>query len=123
METGKLSFDESKLRIALGTDRNAVEKLFTTKGTGLGSKFTDIIDKMTDDVDGLIARKADTYDKQIEVFQSQIDSLSDRLAKEQERLYNQFYAMEEALANLQTQKTAVDNIPSANIWNSDNKKS
>jgi len=123
METGKLSFDESKLREALGGDREAVEQLFTMKDTGIGAYFSSVLDNITDEYHGLIKQKTDTYDSQIEVFQSHIDSLGDRLAKEQDRLYLQFYAMEEALASLDSQKTAIENMTNYNLFNTSGKKS
>jgi flagellar hook-associated protein 2 len=123
LETGKLSFDETKLRAALGDDRSSVEQLFTMKDSGLGAHFSTVLDNLTDQYSGLIKQKDDSYDSQIEVFQSHIDSLGDRLAKEQERLYNEFYAMETALASLDSQKTAIANMTNINLFNTTGSKS
>jgi flagellar hook-associated protein 2 len=117
LSTGQLSFDQSKLRSVLASSRDNVEKLFSAADTGLGAHFYSTLDSITNDTTGTIKHKDDAYDSQVQVFQSQIDTLNTRLSSEQTRLYNQFYNMETVLAQLQTQKSVVDNLPSASVWN------
>ena len=119
-QTGEISFDEAAFRSALAARRSDVEALFTTDETGFGAYASGVIDQLTDDYNGTIKRKNDQYDDQIQVFQQQSDGLEARLAKVQERLYAEFYAMEEALARLQTQKTAIENMPNYLTYSSKN---
>jgi flagellar capping protein FliD len=122
METGKLSFDAIKLRSALSTQRDDVETLLTTADVGVGEYAADLIDNLTDEYDSVIQRKADQYDATIEVYQDHADSLAARLAMVQQGLYNQFYGMEDALAKLQTQRTAIENMTSLLTYNSNSNK-
>ena len=122
-QTGSLAFDASKMRAALSENRSAVETLFTTDDTGLGAHFSSVLDGLTDQYTGLITRKNKQYDDQIDVFQTQIDSLKDRLKKVQARLYSEFYNMEETLSRLQSQQTAIDNISTITLYNNGQKKS
>jgi len=110
METGRVSFNEEKLRTALAARHDDVEKFLTLADTGFGEYAAEAIDKLTDAYDGLIKGKADQYDDQVEVYQQHAESLAARLVKVQERLYTEFYAMEEALARLQSQQTAISNM-------------
>jgi flagellar hook-associated protein 2 len=123
LETGRIAFDETKMKGALGARRQDVEDLFTTDTTGFGAYASSVVDTLTDEYQGVIKRTNDQYDSQIELFQEQSESMAARLAKVQERLYNEFYGMEEALANLQTQKTAIDNWPNYLSYSSSSKKS
>lgn len=110
LETGKVAFDPTELREALASNRSDVEELFTTVETGLGAYFSSVLESITDEYDGVLKRKSDMLDDKLEVLQSQVESIEARLAKVQVRLYREFYAMEEALSLLETQRTAVENL-------------
>ena len=71
---------------------------------------------------GLMGRQPPPFDDQIELFASRITDLTARLARVQARLYSEFYAMEEALAKLQTQREAIENMPNYLASNSGNTK-
>jgi len=123
LETGKISFDSAKLTQALATDRQDVEAFFTTEDTGFGAYASGVLDKLTDEYGGVIKRQSDLYDGQVEVFQSQIDNLTARLDMVQSRLYTEFYAMEEALSILQSQRTAIENMPNYLTYSSKSSQS
>jgi flagellar hook-associated protein 2 len=111
LETGNISFDPSELREALALHRTDTEELFATEDTGLGAHFAEVLEKITDEYDGVIKRKNDLFDDQIELLTSRITDLAQRLAKVQSRLYNEFYTMETVLSRLQTQRQAIENMP------------
>lgn len=111
MPTGNISFSQSKLREALATGRSDVERLFTGAETGLGAHFSEVLENITDEYSGLLKRKSDLLNDQIEVLQTRKESLEERLVKVQARLYSEFYAMEEALSMLEAQRTAIENLP------------
>ena len=111
METGKVFFSPSKLREALASGRSDVEMLFTTDETGLGAHFSSVLDDLTDEYDGVLKKKSDLFNDQVAVLQSRIDDINARLVKVQARLYREFYVMEETLSRLQTQRSAIENMP------------
>jgi flagellar hook-associated protein 2 len=119
LETGNISFESTDLINALAEDRQAVEDLFTTEDTGLGAYFVETLERITDEYDGLTANKDDLYEDQIEVLQTQVNDLEDRVSATQTRLYSQFYAMETAISALQSQQTIIDNLPNYFDNNSD----
>jgi len=118
METGNITFNPSRLREALATRRSDVEDLFTTETTGLGAHFSEVLENITDEYSGLLKRKSDLLDDQIDVLETRKESLEDRLVKVQARLYAEFYAMEEALAALEAQRTAIQNLPNLLAYSS-----
>lgn len=111
METGKIIFSPNKLREALASNRSDVETLFTKEDTGLGAHFSSVLDNLTDEYDGVLKKKSDLFNDQVKVLQSQIDNINSRLIKVRARLYKEFYSMEETLARLQTQRSAIENMP------------
>ncbi len=102
----QLEFDEDKFKEAYQNNAEAIEQLFATEETGFGYVFDDILDDLTD-YDGTLTRKTENYDDIIKVHQDRIDYLEDILATKEQRLYNQFYQMEQALAQLQSMQEAL----------------
>jgi flagellar hook-associated protein 2 len=134
---GKLEFDKDRFREALADDPEAVEELFTrrtidpdsdTTDFGNGITVTDrsartqytelgvipqleqLADLYIDSIDGVLTRRNRALDNQIQTQQGRIDSLTEGLTRERERLERQFVAMEQALAQLQGQQNALASI-------------
>lgn len=128
----KLEFDEEKFASAYESDPTAVEELFSTydkdaysaavakgdtevanfyKTTTMGFAWVidHMIDTLTDD-SGTITKATDAYDTRMDLISDRIEYLNELLEKKELRLYNQFYAMEEALAKMQDMSTALDSL-------------
>ncbi len=110
-ETGSIVLSQSRLREALATRRDDVERLFTRDETGLGPHFAKVLEDITDEYSGVLKRKSDLLNDQAAVLETRKKTLEDRLVKVQERLYREFYSMEQSLAALQTQRKAIENLP------------
>ena len=122
-----LSFDETKFRNALETDFDAVEQLFTFKETETDSETGDVnflaggiiprIDNLlanfTDPLTGTLKNRLTGLDNLIELGNDRIDQLQVQLDAKRARLEFQFLAMERALAQLQTQSSALTNFQSS----------
>lgn len=119
----RLVFDESKLQTALSNDREAVKQLFTLKTTttdaeglikvataGFGTKLSELIKSLTDSTNGALKLKDDALTNVIELNKDRITSLDARLEARRQRLQFQFDAMERALAQLQSQGTALSSF-------------
>ncbi|MCL2710595.1 MAG: flagellar filament capping protein FliD [Planctomycetaceae bacterium] len=130
-ETGKLIFDEDKFQEAWARDPEAVQKFFfdereytdkdgktTTVSVGWAQKFTDLADSFQGDgaILGKIPARLDTLTTQIDRNDLRIEFMEQRLEFKRQMYLKQFYAMEQAMARMTGDMSAVSNI--ANAWQS-----
>lgn len=109
-DDGKLSLNETELREAIANDRADVEEFFTNDGTGLADRLSAQADRIAGIEQGMLLNRGQTLTTQIEFNQSRIESLNARLERERERLLRQFYATEEAIARIQSNQVAIQQI-------------
>ncbi len=120
----KLSLDSTKLRDALENDIESVQQLFTLKETttdavtgettttaaGIGVDFAELLANLTDSNTGTIASRLSSIDNQLESNNDRIDRLDLLLDAKRLRLQTEFNAMEQTLALLQRQASALSGI-------------
>ncbi|MEM6260587.1 MAG: flagellar filament capping protein FliD, partial [Planctomycetota bacterium] len=132
----RVEFDQNKFTEALQTDRDAVEALLTFEqfevdpdtgedtdviaAQGVGIEISKLLDRLTDDIDGLVQSKLDTLDSQVQLNQDRIEELDIRLEAKRQRLLAEFQAMEAALAQLQDQSSALGQIQQISAPQSNN---
>lgn len=128
---GVLTFDKDKFREAYENDPQAVENLFAAfKGTttttkeiapgvtvnvteqtftvlGFGDLFDQLLDGLTNSIDGTMTLADQVFQDQIDLTKSRIDAFNVRLDARRARLERQFVAMETALAQLQGMNNAL----------------
>lgn len=135
-DNGKLSIDESKLRGALQTDPESVQKLFTSEAgvdadgnqtfNGLATNLKKVMDKYVKtmgsmDTKGILIRKAgskssalsltqNTYYDQMKSIDKLLESLKARLKKEQDRYVSQFSTLETLIANMNSQSSYLSSM-------------
>lgn len=134
-DNGKLSLDESKLRAALESDPEKVEKLFTgaasDDGTtrtydGLATNLKKVMDKYVETMGaweskGVLIRKAGSESspvsitenylyKQIAEINKQIASLQTRLESERDRYIKQFTSLETLISQMNSQSSYLSQI-------------
>lgn len=137
---GVLEFDTERFRDALAQDPQAVENLFaafeqapiedevlledangnplaTTPNTtatynvlGIAEIIKNLTDSMTNGSDGLLTRRKNTLDAQIDQQNDRIEGFNESLERKRARLNAQFLAMERAIASLQGQQSALGSI-------------
>ncbi len=120
---GTLRLDSSKLTNALATDREAVKNLFTFKTTetdedgetvttarGVGIIIDDLLERLTDTDTGIIESRVATLTRQMDLNNDRIETIDEALAARRARLEAQFLAMEQALAGLQEQSSALASL-------------
>ncbi len=124
-KTGKLEIDEDKLREAIKNNPDAVKNLFL-KDTdqddkvddgelGVAAKMYNILDSYTSTSNrkyagkvyktGIIPMRIDSLEDQVKSYETQIEDYETRLELVEERYWNQFNAMESALAKLNNQSS------------------
>lgn len=108
----RLDFDEEEFREAYQDRPELVEDLFAHDETGFGTAIADVLDGLTRDFDGVLARKDDLLTKQQEQLNDRIDTLTVLLEAKRARLEAQFVGLEASLASLQGQQTALSALAS-----------
>ncbi len=126
----RVEFDQDKFNQALQTDRDAVEALLTFEqfeldengeetdtlvAQGVGVEISKLLDRLTDDIDGVVQGKLDTLDTQVRLNEQRIEELNERLESRRQRLLAEFQAMETALAQLQDQSAALGQIQAISV--------
>ena len=128
---GQLEFDSEKFRQALTEDPAGVAELFagfkqeptqpkqiapgvTVANTdevfsklGVLEIIAQVAESFTDSIDGQLTSRKNTFDTQIGLQQKRIDSFTVQLDQKRSRLERQFAAMEQALAQLSAQQSAL----------------
>jgi flagellar hook-associated protein 2 len=101
---GKLTLDANKLTDALTTNRLDVKAFMTDPDAtkGISAKLTALLDPIAK-IDGLVDQRADSAGNESKRIDDQIAVIEDRITAKQERLKLQFAAMEQALAQSQSQ--------------------
>ncbi len=134
---GELEFDEEKFTAAYESDPAAVENLFSALETvtqteqeispgitvqssstqslmrGFGAIFDDLLDGLTNPVDGTLTRADQNFKDQIALVNTRIAAFEERLDAKRLRLERQFTAMEMALSSLQGQGNALASLASS----------
>jgi flagellar hook-associated protein 2 len=129
-----IELDETRLREAISTDLEAVTELFSLKtesvagaeeiapgvtvpssgsnvtAKGVGATLEDLLEGLTDSIDGTLTVAANRIDSQIEISNDRIDQLTLLLDAKRLQLERQFAAMEITLANLQAQQSSLQSL-------------
>jgi flagellar hook-associated protein 2 len=100
---GKLTLDATKLTDALDTNRLDVKAFLTDTTKGISAKLTKLLDPVAKATSGLMDVRAKQAGDQASSYEDQIARIEDRLTQKADRLRAQFTAMEQALAQSQSQ--------------------
>lgn len=130
----QLTIDDAKLRGLIESDPAAVEELFagfqiqqsgssspvegvtvesnstTYSKLGFGDIFDQMLQRLTNTVDGTTTLADRNFQKQIDALKKRITNIDDRLSVKRDRYQRQFAAMERAIARVQSQQSAVSGI-------------
>ncbi|MBI9016602.1 MAG: flagellar filament capping protein FliD [Phycisphaerae bacterium] len=107
----KIKFDDSVFREAFAADADAVAELFTKTDVGVGDYIADKLESIAStSMSSTLKNALETMSSQQKMYDSRIEYLEDVLSTKEDRMYTQFYAMEEAIAKLQSQQSSISNI-------------
>jgi flagellar hook-associated protein 2 len=131
-ESGKLVFDEDKFEEAWARDPEGVQKFFfdereypnadgTTRTVSVGwaQRFSDLADTFQGSAtagSGKLMTRMDTLTIQIDRNEQRIEFMEGRLEFKRQLYMKQFFAMEQAMARMTSDMSAIGNI--ANAWQS-----
>jgi flagellar hook-associated protein 2 len=100
---GKLTLDGTKLDDLLDTNRLDVKSFLTDTTQGISAKLNKLLDPVAKVTSGLIDVRAKQAGDEATGIEDQITLMEDRLTQKSDRLRAQFTAMEQALAQSQSQ--------------------
>lgn len=134
---GALEFDKERFRSAFEQDPEAVEAMFNRRtidpdgndidlGDGITGRdpnadtaFSELgvipqieqfINTYIDSIDGVLTRKNESIGRQIDLQEADIQRINASLEVKRQKLTTQFTAMEQAIAQLQSQQSALSSI-------------
>jgi flagellar hook-associated protein 2 len=120
---GAISFDSSAFQSAYAADPTAAENLFTQQNTGIGALIDSSMTKLVDPVSGVITLSNSTLTDQNDNFQTSITELNALIANKKSQLEEQFANMEQVLAGLQSQQSALSSLSGVSSSSSSSKSS
>ncbi len=136
----RLEFDKERFRAALDDDLESVRDLFaafqqapnedevlvagddgspliTTSSDeetflqlGIAEQIKRLTDNLTNSLDGVLSNRSDTLDSQIRLQERRISAIDQQLEVKRFRLEQQFLQMERAIAQLETQQSALASL-------------
>jgi flagellar hook-associated protein 2 len=107
---GKLEFNKQRLDAALKRDPEAVKNFLSATNTGFSAKAKAVADTLTGIKGGVLLQSTTTLQTKIELNSSRVESLNKRLDSERTRMLKQFYAMESAIAKIQSNLSSIGKI-------------
>ena len=109
-EDGKLEFNADELTEALQEGQLDVEAFFASDSSGLSDRLDRLAEAIAGESSSMLINRSKTLSGQVEFNNSRIEGMNARLDAERERLLLQFYRMEEAIAKIQTNQAAINQI-------------
>ena len=103
--------DEDQLEDMLENEFDNISQLFrgvydeatVSMQGGIGSEFYKYISKISESLTGDVAQRIDTLTSKYDDYSDEIEEMEDALADYEQDLWNQFTAMEDSLANMNSQ--------------------
>ena len=100
---GSLTLDDSKLAKALAADPTGVSNLFTIVQNGVGKRIPDAVDDFISAVDGVLTSRQKGVLSNIDRIDKNIARETARVTAMQDRLTQQFSALEKIVSSLKSQ--------------------
>ena len=113
---GSLTFDSSTFSTAYESNPAAVKQFFTDTTNGFAVQLDNLMTQVAGSTNSLLSGQVSSLASTVTDNTNQIDSLNTMLDDEQTRLYNEFYNMELAISQLQTNMSIVNTF---SLLNSD----
>ena len=110
LEGGVLTIDSAVFAARLNDNPEAVQNFFGDATDGLGKKLSDMLERISNPFDGAITAQLNSLTDRLTDFNERMTFLNSRLDDKRTRLLSQFLAMEQALAKIQGQSSALTQL-------------
>jgi flagellar hook-associated protein 2 len=108
-DKGKIAFDEAKFEAAFAESGEDVIQFFTQETTGFSAKMTAAVERLAGEKSALIS-KSDSLQSKFDTNLARIDFMTARLDVQRNRLLTQFYSLEQTIAKMQSNSSALSQI-------------
>ena len=109
-EDGELELDSSVLSEALEENPSELQQFLTQDGIGVIDSIQSAVNRLAGEDTSLLSLRYDALAATIEVNNTKIERMDVLLNLQEERIYNEFYALEEVVASLQSNLDLLDSI-------------
>jgi flagellar hook-associated protein 2 len=104
---GTLELNESKLKATFENNPTALQQFLGDGKSGVAKKLSDVVDRLAGADESLLAARSDSLQDTIKANDDRLEAFDASLAKQQERMLNQFYQLESLIAKLQQSQSAL----------------
>ena len=111
---GSLSFDSSTFSQTYAANPAGVQKFFTQSKTGFAVQLNNVANQVAGSGNSLLTGQITAISSTVQENTDKINSLNAMLSNQRQNLYNQFYQMEAAIAQLQTSQSIVNTLSLVN---------
>ena len=109
-QSGKLSFDKSKLETLYASDPEGVKKFLSDDKLGFGAKINTVVEGLAGADNSLLVNRSRTLSRRVDDVAKRIDLLTARLDRSREQLTNEFYNMELAINKIKANLSSIGQI-------------
>jgi flagellar hook-associated protein 2 len=106
-DQGKLQLNKSELQQAFADNPESLKSFFTDESRGVVAKFSNTIERLAGADNGLLTNRNDSLQATIDINSLRIERLNESLDRQRERLLLQFFQLEQVVAGLQQNLTAL----------------
>ena len=107
---GQLELNNSRLKRAFEEDPQNVQRFFSGERIGVVDRVQAVVDQLAGDETSLLAARSDAIGQKIESNEERLIRFDDRLDRERTRLLTEFFNLEQTIALLQTNLSALDSF-------------
>ena len=109
-DRGELTFDKQQFEQALAANPEAVKDFFLNETNGFSKRAREVSDSLASIQNGSLLARNNALQQTIEQNAGRIAAMDIRLESQRNRLLQQFYGMEQAIAKLQQNMNAINQI-------------
>ena len=109
-DQGMLAFDKTKLAARYEADPESVEQFFTDEDRGFAAKIDNLIESLAGPDNSALVARTGALQRQVEDADERIAAMNARLERSRERLFLEFFRMEEAVGRIRNSLTAINQI-------------
>lgn len=106
-DQGKLEFDAAALEEEFALRPDAVRQFFNAATTGFVDKFSAAIDRLAGEDNSVLTNSNDSLQATIDSNEGRLEQLDLQLERQRERLLLEFYQLEQLIASMQQNMTAL----------------
>jgi len=106
-DQGQLELDTVKLQEAFADDPQSLQTFFTDESRGIAARFDAAIDSLAGAENGLLTNRNNSLQLTIDSNTQRIERFNESLDRQRETLLLQFFQLEQVIAGLQSNQTAL----------------